>query len=71
MNRFLISVLAIFTSLFAIVFSLIMVIPLTIAAIITGKKIQNQYKERSSDLESQHSAIEGEFEDVSNDKEKQ
>lgn len=70
MNRVLFSILAIFVSLFAFVFSLVMVIPLTIAAIITGKKLQNQFKAKTQHSSSEtHSAIEGEFEDVSNKKE--
>ncbi|GLO62743.1 hypothetical protein MACH09_32510 [Vibrio sp. MACH09] len=66
MNRVLFSVLAIFTTIITMVFSLIMVIPLTIAAVITGKQLQNKFK---ADAEAasyqQRSAIEGEFEDVS------
>lgn len=68
MNRVLFSILAIFTSLFAIVFSLIMVIPLTIAALITGKKLQHKFNANSTSFE-KHSAIEGEFEEVVNEKE--
>lgn len=67
MNRVVLSVLAIFTSLFALVFSLIMVIPLTIAALITGKKIQSQLRRQYNNKPSEN-FIEGEYQDISDKK---
>jgi len=68
MNRIVLSVLAIFTGLFALVFSMIMFIPLTIAALITGKKMQSQLRRQYGTAPSE-SVIEGEYQDISERKE--
>lgn len=41
MNRFLITLLTMITGLFALMFSLLLAIPLAIAAFITGKRWKN------------------------------
>lgn len=42
MNRFLITLLSLITGVFALIFSLLLAIPLTIAALITGKRLEKQ-----------------------------
>lgn len=44
MNRFLITLLSLITGVFALIFSLLLAIPLTIAALITGKRLENSSK---------------------------
>lgn len=67
MNRVISGILALFIGVFTLLFSLVMVIPLTIVAIITGKKIEKSLKMNRSAFSrsSQRSVLEGEYEDVS------
>ena len=67
MNRVISGILALFIGVFTLLFSLIMVIPLTIAAVITGKKIEKSLKMKrsASSQQSDRSVLEGEYEDVS------
>lgn len=73
MQRTLVALSAIILAFFAFVFSLLMAIPLAIAAIITGKKLQSQIKrqqqqyQQSNKEEEQSSnrVIEGEYKDIS------
>jgi cytochrome c biogenesis protein CcdA len=55
--------------MFTLVFTLILAIPLTIAALITGKKIEKSLKMNRSPFSAQQSSkasvLEGEYEDVS------
>ena len=44
MNRIIVTALALITGFFTLVFSVIIAIPLTIAALITGKRIENRVK---------------------------
>lgn len=66
MNRFIITALTLITGFFAIAFSLLLAIPLTIAALITGKRLQNQMKRRPfyQSHRSYGNTIDGEFEEV-------
>ena len=67
MNRIIVTALALITGFFTLVFSLIMAIPLTIAALITGKRIEKRVKEMHEEYEfntGKSDAIEGEFEEV-------
>ncbi len=71
MNRIIVTALALITGLFALVFSLIMAIPLTIVALITGKRIETRKKYMQRDIREAYEfntgkadAIEGEFEEV-------
>ncbi len=68
MNRFIITALTLITGFFAIAFSLLLAIPLTIAALITGKRLQNQMQRRpfyQAQSNSSHgNTIDGEFEEV-------
>ncbi|NOI79213.1 hypothetical protein LYZ37_21200 [Vibrio tubiashii] len=67
MNRVISGILALFIGVFTLLFSLIMVIPLTIAAVITGKKIEKSLKmnRSASSQQNDRSVLEGEYEDVS------
>ncbi|MEZ8100428.1 hypothetical protein [Vibrio bivalvicida] len=67
MNRVISGIIALFIGVFTLIFSLVMIIPLTIAAVITGKKIEKSLKMNRSVYSQQNdrSAIEGEYEDVS------
>lgn len=67
MNRMISSVLALFIGFFTIIFGLILAIPLTIAALITGKKIEKAIKKNATTYQQQSkgSVLEGEYEDVS------
>ncbi len=71
MNRIIVTALAVITGLFALIFSLIMAIPLTIAALITGKRIETRKKYMQREMQEEYEfntgkadAIEGEFEEV-------
>ncbi|WP_165313112.1 hypothetical protein [Vibrio ziniensis] len=68
MNRFLITTLTLITGFFAIAFSLLLAIPLTIAALITGKRLQSQMQRRpfyqAQNNRSYGNTIDGEFEEV-------
>ncbi|MBD1567425.1 hypothetical protein P4S52_19775 [Vibrio sp. SA48] len=63
MNRFLITALTLITGFFALIFSLILAIPLTIAAIITGKRLEKQLKGHSL-YQRRSNVIDGEYEDI-------
>lgn len=63
MNRFIMTTFALVTGFFALIASLILAIPLAIAALITGKKIEKQLK-ASAHHHGQRTTIEGEFEEV-------
>ncbi|ERB66678.1 hypothetical protein F0266_03705 [Vibrio coralliilyticus] len=68
MNRVISSALALFIGFFTIIFGLILAIPLTIAALITGKKIEKAIKKNASAFNNQPpkgSVLEGEYEEVS------
>ncbi|EKF9808794.1 hypothetical protein BFX12_15965 [Vibrio cholerae] len=71
MNRFLITLLSMITGVFALIFSLLLAIPLTIIALITGKRLQKQLKARTYQFNqpaayTTHSnVIEGEYEEIS------
>ncbi|CAM3154287.1 MULTISPECIES: hypothetical protein [Vibrio] len=67
MNRVMSSVLALFIGFFTIIIGLILAIPLTIAALITGKKIERAIKKNANTAQQQSkgSVLEGEYEDVS------
>lgn len=70
MNRFLIILLSMITGVFALIFSLILAIPLGIAAFITGKRVEKQLKahpfsfKASSTEPNQSNVIEGECEEI-------
>ncbi|WP_299694757.1 hypothetical protein [uncultured Vibrio sp.] len=76
MKNILVTIVALFTGLLALFTSLVLAIPLAIAALITGKRIQNQMKKQgftthmtprqSSTREA--GVIEGEYEDLSSNK---
>ena len=69
MNRFLITLLSLITGVFALIFSLLLAIPLTIAALITGKRLEKQLKARAFQFKSSATyhanVIEGECEEIS------
>ncbi|KQA23192.1 hypothetical protein V7T16_15245 [Vibrio metoecus] len=71
MNRFLITLLSMITGVFALIFSLLLAIPLAIIALITGKRLERQLKARAYQFNQQaayttHSnVIEGEYEEIS------
>ncbi|KJY84544.1 hydroxylamine reductase [Vibrio galatheae] len=67
MNRVLSGILALVIGVFALLFSLVMIVPLTIAALITGKKIERSLKMHQSVFTQQkdRSVLEGEYEEVS------
>ncbi|MCG9677440.1 MULTISPECIES: hypothetical protein [Vibrio] len=70
MNRMISSALALFIGFFTIIFGLILAIPLTIVALITGKKIEKAIKKNATAYQqpSKGSVLEGEYEDVSKSK---
>ncbi|MGO2319413.1 MAG: hypothetical protein ACTH6O_10625 [Vibrio toranzoniae] len=76
MKNILVTIVALFTGLLALFTSLILAIPLAIAALITGKRIQNQMKKQgfAAHMNTRQSSnndagiIEGEYEDLSRKK---
>ncbi|ENM5733844.1 hypothetical protein DU972_001397 [Vibrio mimicus] len=70
MNRFLITLLTMITGLFALMFSLLLAIPLAIAAFITGKRLEKQLKScafqfnQQAAYQSHANVIEGECEEI-------
>ncbi len=71
MNRIIVTALALVTGFFALVFSLIIAIPLTIASLITGKRSDTRKKYMQREMQTEYEfntgrddAIEGEFEEV-------
>jgi uncharacterized membrane protein YphA (DoxX/SURF4 family) len=67
MNRAISTVFALFIGFFTLLFSLVLAIPLTIAAILTGKKLQKNLKMNPnfSAMQQNRTVLEGEYEDVS------
>lgn len=68
MNRVISGIFALFIGVFTLLFSLVLAIPLTIAVIITGKKIEKSLKMNRSPFVNENnssSVLEGEYEDVS------
>ncbi|MEF2482548.1 hypothetical protein V4D09_04490 [Vibrio mimicus] len=70
MNRFLITLLTMITGVFALMFSLLLAIPLAIAAFITGKRLEKQLKYRAFQFNQQAAyqsrthVIDGECEEI-------
>lgn len=64
MKRFLIAFSAVTLGLLTLVFSLLVAIPITIAALITGRKLQKDINKTHFDT-GQENIIEGEYQDVS------
>ncbi|MDN3685485.1 hypothetical protein QW180_25630 [Vibrio sinaloensis] len=67
MNRIVSSILALFVGVFTILFGLILAIPLTIAALITGKKDREGDKKTNRapfHQPGQDRVLEGEYEEV-------
>lgn len=65
MSRFIVTALTLVTGFFAIMFGLLLAIPLTLVAIITGKRLEKQLKRRPFYQEQNNAqVIEGEFEEV-------
>ncbi len=68
MTRFLVTVLALITGFFALAFGLLLAIPLTIAALITGKRIEKQLYRRpfyqAQNNQAHGNTIDGEYEEV-------
>jgi UPF0716 family protein affecting phage T7 exclusion len=67
MNRVISGILALFIGFFTLIFSLIVAIPLTIVALITGKKIEKAIKMNRNAFTqaNQKSVLEGEYEEIS------
>lgn len=68
MYRILVTALTLMCGFFALIFSLLLAIPLTIAALITGKRLETQLKRRpfhQAQNNENSEVIEGEFEEVS------
>lgn len=67
MNKTISTILALFVGVIALIFSLMLAIPLTIAALITGKKIEKSLKMQRASFSQQNdgSVLEGEYENVS------
>ncbi|MFC1235291.1 hypothetical protein [Vibrio sp. F74] len=64
MKRFLIAFSAVTLGIFTLVFSLLVAIPISIAALITGRKLQKNRNKTHFDT-GQEYVIEGEYQDVS------
>ncbi|KHA62358.1 hydroxylamine reductase [Vibrio variabilis] len=68
MNRILTNVFALFIGIFTILFGLILAIPLTIAALITGKKLEKSLKANHFNFrdvkQDKECVLEGEYEEV-------
>ncbi len=64
MKRLLIAFSAVTLGLFTLVFSLLVAIPITIVALITGRKLQKDRNKTRFDT-GQENVIEGEYQDVS------
>jgi len=68
MNRFLVTTLTLITGFFALVFGLLLAIPLTIAALITGKRLEKQLQRRpfyqAQSNPTHGNTIDGEYEEV-------
>ncbi|KHT39313.1 hypothetical protein H4F20_06625 [Vibrio sp. 16] len=68
MNRILTNMFALFIGIFTILFGLILAIPLTIAALITGKKLEKSLKANHFNFrdvkQDKERVLEGEYEEV-------
>lgn len=68
MNRILTNMFALFIGIFTILFGLILAIPLTIAALITGKKLEKSLKANHFNFrdvkQEKERVLEGEYEEV-------
>ena len=68
MYRVLVTTLTLICGFFALIFGLLLAIPLTLIAIISGKRLERQLRRRpfhqAHNNESEHVVIEGEFEEV-------
>ncbi len=71
MNRIIVTALALITGFFALIFSLLIAIPMTILALITGKRVDTRKKYMHRHMQEEYEfntgkvdAIEGEFEEV-------
>ncbi|MBU2899168.1 hypothetical protein [Vibrio hepatarius] len=62
MNKMIASVLALFIGLLTLTFSIIMMVPLTIFALLTGRKIEKSLRQSKQE---RTSVLEGEYEDIS------
>ncbi|MFH4666483.1 hypothetical protein WMQ48_17410 [Vibrio cidicii] len=64
MQRIILVTLTAIAALFTLMFSLLLAIPLTIAALITGKKLEKQLRRQSPQTQQDPNVIEGEWEEV-------
>ena len=67
MNKIVASIIALFIGIFTLVFSIIMLVPLTIFALLTGRKIEKSLRQSTMRFQqaSRGSVLEGEYEDLS------
>ncbi len=67
MNKIIASVLAVLIGIFTLLFSMIMLVPLTIFALLTGRKIEKSLRQSTMRFQqsSRGSVLEGEYEDIS------
>lgn len=61
MQRIILVTLTVIAALFTLMFSLLLAIPLTIAALITGKKLEKQLRRQSPQTQQDPHVIEGEW----------
>lgn len=64
MQRIILVTLTAIAALFTLMFSLLLAIPLTIAALISGKKLEKQLRRQSPQTQQDPNVIEGEWEEV-------
>ncbi|WP_172565939.1 hypothetical protein [Vibrio navarrensis] len=64
MQRIILVTLTAIAALFTLMFSLLLAIPLTIVALITGKKLEKQLRRQSPQHQQDPHVIEGEWEEV-------
>ncbi|CAM3859764.1 Hydroxylamine reductase [Vibrio aquimaris] len=67
MNKIVASILALIIGLFTLLFSIIMLVPLAIFALLTGRKIEKSLRQNRMRFQqsSRGSVLEGEYEDIS------
>ncbi|MDA0150136.1 hypothetical protein [Vibrio sp. LaRot3] len=65
MYKFISSVLALLVGFISVLFGLLLAIPLTILALITGKKLRDTAKKQQANQPHHGAVLEGEYEDVS------
>ncbi|MZI95817.1 hypothetical protein F9817_21770 [Vibrio sp. CAIM 722] len=70
MSRLIVTALAVITGIFALMFSLVIAIPLAFIALIQGKRFNDQLKRNSFNhrQHASHDVIEGEYEEVIHEK---